>query len=263
MEPEQETKVNIAELKEHVCDIAGDGVQADHHTKATKAIGQYVGRVCGHEMKTLVSQLSESGPAVPVYPKNGDDEQKAIWSKEHDQCVRKREWHADYKSKVFTTIMGQCAKAMKNRVEASEKHDAAENDSDIIVLLGIVKGLAFSASDLKHPAMQAAQAWRNLAVVRQQEDEDVVDCHRRFLSLVEIAEGTHGDMAPVKIAEKDANYAKSKVKVLAAEREKLSAFMFLDGTDKKVFGYLMKNLKNDHTLGNNMCPQTMEDALQV
>ena len=105
-----------------------------------------------------------SGPAEPNYPANGDEKDKAIWSKECDQCVKKRERHADYKGKVFATVMGQCTKAMKNRVEADEKHDAAEKSSDVIVLLGVVKDLAFSASDLKHPHTQAAQAWRDLAI---------------------------------------------------------------------------------------------------
>ena len=39
--------------------------------------------------------------------------------------------------------------------------------------------------------------------------------------------------------------------------------MFLDGADKKVFGYLMKSLRNNFTLGNDKYPVTMEDALQV
>lgn len=114
MDPEQETKVDVAELKEHVCDIAGGGTQADRFTKATKAIGQCVGRACGREMKTLVQQLSEAGPVALGCPSSGDDEQKAIWSKEHEQHVKKRERCADCKGKAFTAIVGQCTKAMKN-----------------------------------------------------------------------------------------------------------------------------------------------------
>ena len=232
MDPEQETKVDIAELKEHVYDIADGGKQADRFTKTTKAIGQYVGRVYGREMKTLVLQQSEAGPTVPVYPKNGDDQAKAIWSKEYDQYVKKRERYADYKNKVFTTIMGQCTKAMKNRVEADDKYEAT-------------------------------QAWKDLVCARQQEQEDIVDYYRRFLNLVEITDGMYGEVAPVKIAEKDKNYMKSKEKVLKEAREEFLAFMFLDGADRKVFGYLMKSLRNDYTLGNDKYPVTIEDALQV
>ena len=196
MEPEQETKLDIAELKEHVYDIAGGGLQADWYTKTTKAIGQYVGRVYGREMKTLVLQLSEAGPETPDYPKNGDEEQKAIWSKEYDQYVKKRERYADYKGKVFTTIIGQCTKAMRNRVEAAENFETAEDDSDVIILLMIIKDLAFNASDLKYPHMRAAQAWKDLVLARQQDNEDIVDYYRRFLNLVEITEGMYDEIAP-------------------------------------------------------------------
>ena len=263
MEPEQETKVDIAELKEHVYDIAGSGIQADRYTKTTKAIGQYVGRVYGREMKTLVLQLSEAGPTAPEYPMAGDEQAKAIWSKEYDQFVKKREKYADYKSKVFTTIMGQCTKAMRNRVEAEDQYESAENDSDVIVLLGVIKDLAFSASDLKYPHMRAAQAWKDLVLARQQEHEDIVDYYRRFENLVEITDAMYGKVTPVTIAEKDKRYTRNKDKVLEQEREKFLAFIFMDGADKKVFGYLMKSLRNDFTLGNDKYPVTMEDALQV
>ena len=39
----QETKVDVAELKGHVCDIASGGSQVDLCTKTTKGIGQCVG----------------------------------------------------------------------------------------------------------------------------------------------------------------------------------------------------------------------------
>ena len=34
-----------------------------------------------------------------------------------------------------------------------------------------------------------------------------------------------------------------------AERNKMLAYMFLDGADKTVFGYLVKNMGNDYALG--------------
>ena len=44
---------------------------------------------------------------------------------------------------------------------------------------------------------------------------------------------------------------------------KLLAFLFMDGADRKIYGFLMKNLAWDCALGNGMYPVTMEDALQV
>ena len=259
----QETKVDIAELKGHVCDIASGGSQADLYTKTTKVIGQCVGRVHGQEMKVLVTQGEEAGPTEPDCPTNGGDKAKAIWSKECDLCVKKRERCASDKGKAFAAIVGQTAKAMKNRVEADERFGTAEKDSSVKTSLEAIEGLAFSASDLKCPHMQAAQAWQDLAMAHQQEDKDVVDHYRRHINMVESVEMNYGEMAPVKVAEKDTRHLKNKAKVVEDEKEKFLAFMFLNGANKKTFGCLLKNLKNGFTLGNNEHPSTMEDALQA
>ena len=41
------------------------------------------------------------------------------------------------------------------------------------------------------------------------------------------------------------------------------AYMFLDGADKTMFGYLVKNMGNDYALGNDTYPEDVESALQV
>ena len=48
-----------------------------------------------------------------------------------------------------------------------------------------------------------------------------------------------------------------------AERNKMLAYMFLDGADKTMFGYLVKNMGNDYALGNDTYPEDVESALQV
>ena len=48
------------------------------------------------------------------------------------------------------------------------------------------------------------------------------------------------------------------------ERKKFIAFMFMDGADKKQYGYLMKSLETDHSLGKtDVYPDGIESALQV
>ena len=41
------------------------------------------------------------------------------------------------------------------------------------------------------------------------------------------------------------------------------AFMFMDGTDKKLFGFLLKKLADDFALGDGKYPENAEEALQV
>ena len=39
--------------------------------------------------------------------------------------------------------------------------------------------------------------------------------------------------------------------------------MFMDGADKKVYGYLLKKLQDDYSLGDGKYPEDLQEALQV
>ena len=114
-----------------------------------------------------------------------------------------------------------------------------------------------------------AWALKRLVTARQHEKEDLVDYYKRFQSLMEMVERAYGDLAPAVLAEKDQAY-KVDAEGAMAERNKMLAYMFLDGADKTVFGYLVKNMGylvknmgNDYALGNDTYPEDVESALQV
>ena len=41
------------------------------------------------------------------------------------------------------------------------------------------------------------------------------------------------------------------------------AYLFMDGANKKIFGYLLKNMSNNHALGTKKYPEDVETALQI
>ena len=96
-------------------------------------------------MKKLVLQLEESEPEEPEHPLMTTDKDKAIWSKKCDMCLKKLERHEDQKSKVFTIVVGQCSKPMKNRVESGSGFIEAEKASDIVKLLRTIGDIAFES----------------------------------------------------------------------------------------------------------------------
>ena len=83
-----EDKPKISELKDHVYGMTDVGKQANQYNKTMKVIGQYIGRVYGHEMKKLVLQLEESEPEEPKYPTSNEDKDKSIWSKKYDLYLK-------------------------------------------------------------------------------------------------------------------------------------------------------------------------------
>ena len=128
----------LSVLKNNLYDVAEPGHQADQYMQTTKAIGEYIGRVYGHEMQWLVMHLKECEPEELDYPVRGNvtEKDKAMWGKKYDLYLKKQELYVDYKVKVFTIILGQCTKAMKNKVEGTMDFEMKIAEPyDVVVLL--------------------------------------------------------------------------------------------------------------------------------
>eukprot|EP00977_Amphora_coffeiformis_P004232 scaffold889_cov104-Amphora_coffeaeformis.AAC.1 len=100
-------------------------------------------------------------------------------------------------------------------------------------------------------------------MMRQYDNEDVVDYYKRFSSTLEMVDRAYGEIAPMVLAQRDQAYKNDAEGVSRAERNKMLAYMFMDGANKKLFGYFMKNMHDDYALGNDNYPTDVETALQV
>lgn len=69
--------------------------------------------------------------------------------------------------KVFTIILGQCMKPMRNRVEGMAEYEEIEKATNVINLLRMLKDVAFNSNEKKYPFMQAGQAWKQLSLIQQ------------------------------------------------------------------------------------------------
>eukprot|EP00977_Amphora_coffeiformis_P024805 scaffold17205_cov186-Amphora_coffeaeformis.AAC.22 len=65
------------------------------------------------------------------------------------------------------------------------------------------------------------------------------------------------------LAQRDQAYKNDAKGISNAEQNKLLAYMFMDGANKKLFRYFMKNMQDDYALGNDNYPTDVETALQV
>lgn len=78
-----------------------------------------------------------------------------------------------------------------------------------------------------------------------------------------MAETTCGKIEPVKVAEHNSKCKSNKSKITEQEKNKMLAFPFVDGANRQQFGFSLRDLGEDHALGTNQCPETVEDVLQV
>eukprot|EP00977_Amphora_coffeiformis_P008241 scaffold1852_cov170-Amphora_coffeaeformis.AAC.1 len=216
-------------------------------------------------MKRLVMNGNDSAPVEPAYPEgdNPSERDKAVWSKQYDQFLREQWKYNDDKAKVFTIVYGKCDKAMKNRIESQGAYASVEATNDVVGLLQLIKDAAYNSNKKKYPPMQAAMALKRLMMMRQYDNEDVVDYYKRFSSTLEMVDRAYGEITPMVLAQRDQAYKADAEGVSRAERNKMLAYMFMDGANKKLFGYFMKNMHDDYALGNDNYPTDVETALQV
>ena len=86
---------------------------------------------------------------------------------------------------------------------------------------------------------------------RQKDNEDLIDYYTRFCGLVEAVELSYGDINPKGNNGND-------------ERSKFLSMLFMAGADIKQYGFLMKDMETDYSLGQkNVYPRGIEEALQV
>ena len=195
----------LSSLKGHLC-TAVIGAQADGHTTMSKAIAECIGRVHGNKMHQLALSGKESTQIEPAHPDGmtATKKDKAIWSEQiHPQNRRHNTKIRRQKAKVFTIVFGQCNKAMKNQVEANSSHLLIESKNNVAALLQVIKGMVCDDNEKECLTQQATTVFGGLMMAPQQDEEDHVDCHKRFMSLNEMADKALGKVAPVAVAKKN------------------------------------------------------------
>ena len=238
--------------------------QSGRYERTTRAIGDYVGKTFGYEMKVLVLQGEENEPDEPSPLKaNATKQQELKWGKEYDLYLKKRERYQDEKAKVFATIYTHCDAVMKNSLAAKPEYEKADKDRNVAKLLQLIKELAYEANDKEYPVAQAFGAWERLVKIHQFDNEPLTIYYQRFNSVVERLEMAYDEIKPVGAAKtRPTKYKKDPTKTIKEERDKMLAYAFMKGATKQ-YDELMKGLEDDFTLGSDRYPDTVQKALET
>ena len=252
MKISSETAGSIDELKNYRFDLT-DAKEAYKYEETLKKVGQYVGRIHGRDMRSLVISNVEKVFIKPTYP-TGDtanDEKKAVWNKEYDQYMKKMDIYEEQKAQVFVVIIGRCTTAMLNRIEKLGTYEDLEKDHNVVGLLKVIKQQIFDANEKKYICVRTVVNWKQLMRCKQNDNEDLIDYYHRFCGLIEAVELSYGNIQP-----KGTNGDKDRFRFIA--------YLFMDGADKAQYGKLLKDMETDYSLDKaNVYPDSIESALQV
>jgi hypothetical protein len=105
-------------------------------------------------------------PVKPVYPgASGSKEAKAVWSKEHDQYLKKVDSYDLNKAKVFEIILKQCTKVVKKKIEGTTNFAKIELNVNVVAFLQKIKDVAYGANEKLYSHMQAAESLTQLTKI--------------------------------------------------------------------------------------------------
>eukprot|EP00977_Amphora_coffeiformis_P024806 scaffold17205_cov186-Amphora_coffeaeformis.AAC.23 len=77
---------------------------------------------------------------------------------------------------------------MKNRIESQGAYASIKATDDVVGLLQLIKDAAYNSNEKKYPPMQAAMALKDLVMMQQYDNEDVVDYYKWFSSTLEMVD---------------------------------------------------------------------------
>ena len=237
-----------------------DGAKANVYESITRNLSVQIGNNYGAAMKKLVSTGKETTYDDPDYPDDKGDRKEAavaIWKVNVKRMQDKREEYNAKKEKVFYNILSRCDDTVIARLESNDKYAVAEEDSNVVVLMELIKELVVGTSDRIYPGIQAAQAWKTLNRLHQYEDEDVLVYYRRFRAAVEHVEKVSGVIKP-DVLSKNMGVTDNE-----EGRSALLVCMFITGSNKKFDGYKEKLADDYANRKVSDYPDSLETALPI
>lgn len=271
----------IAELKGHVYDNMAN-LREETFQKTTAEIASYVGRTfqMGGDIRQATANLSlQPIPRPAPYDEHtATVTDKAIWQKDIDQYVKRRDQLADNNRRLFDVVLSQCSETLRTKLEGETSYKNLATASDGIGLIKLIKTMLFNFQNNEHLAAAIHAAKRRFYTFSQQK----LTCREyfeRFKNIVEVIEsngariGDDDHLMQSYLTEKYLNFvppvtianAPRVVLTVAwkAAKEQYLATAFLLGADRNRYGLLIQDIKNQYLQGVDKYLKTPIEAYHL
>lgn len=196
----------MSELGGNVCQH-GTLDQGDKFTKTTEVTADCVGREHSKEMRLLAKNQTDNEPKEPDVPGTEETKPPFIMKKCETElkthCAKKEKCEGEHKSKTFVMTKGQCTLNVKNKAESLPGCDDMEKNDDVIELLKELNESTFKTHDVQCGHWTTCQKMRRVLTMKQQDNESLAGCHKRFTSCVDVAESQWGMLVPTAAAKNE------------------------------------------------------------
>ena len=192
---------------------------------------------------------------------------KMILKEQVTKYVARKELFEDNMNKAYGVILGQCSKAVKDKLECRDDWTTMEAQLDPIMLLKAIKEITQNYEDSKYPIATIHKALISLLGIKQDEKETSGTYAKRFRVALEIQEAQAGKMQLEKYAQSMPEYDEQNATKIERCKERawdrLVAYTFIYGLDRKRYGNLVTDLANNYALGDDKYPRSLSGATET
>jgi hypothetical protein len=257
----------------------GSNKSANECMEVTKYILNYIRRTFTHS-EDVQQALEERKPydfqkekpkreisteTDPVLKKIEEEDIESVFKAEIAQYVKRKDSYRSNMSKAYGLLWQQCTKAMQNKINSRSDYNT-KIKNDAIELLNAIEEHALQYEDTRYSMSIVEDALRNLLMIRQKEDEDLVAYTDRFKTIRTIAVNQVGQELELTSIIKELrgkNTTATDEELRKEAWEQFTAYLFISRSDQDKYGTFAANLKTQFSLGNDQYPKTLEDAQAV
>src|SRR5210317_1131036 len=171
-------------------------------------------------------------------------------------------------NKAYTLIYNNyCTRAMQARIEEHPDFEMKIEDNPI-ELLDAIKTLTHDTVCATYPLASITDAHTRFINAKQGENEFLLDYVKRFKKLRDVAKSQTGTNFLSEYVERHEEYinlstAEEKKEYKKGAYDAWTAYLLMRGVDQAKYGSLMKNLREQFSLGKDQYPKTLVMATDV
>ena len=263
------------ELKGYIYEVRGSGSNADDFTKTTREIAEWIARNYEDGGADICNSIDPDKLAFDPFPAivppaaTATAVELKLW-----EFDIKQRYHEELKRKqlsnlAYATVLGQCSRAVRDRLEASNRWAAISTSNDVIALLKLIRSSLFSGATTRHTLHALQDAQDKFYAFRQTEKMTNADYLAQFKNLYDAMTALGSDNGitfnpPIEFLMHAVDPDNPTPDELAIARTRASdeylGVQLVRRSDPTRYGAMMAGLKNDFTLGVDKYPKTLTDA---
>ena len=262
-------KSSVEGLEDAVYDSGLPNSSQDLFTTTTERLGEYVAKTYDHtgEFRNGLMNLSFPPLKKPLDPgKDPTFAQQQEYKSEYENWNKAKQRRSHNMQRVFALILGQCSDTIKNRIRSDQQWLDIDQKCDVISLLTLIRDSLYQNAanlDKTHAMIEADE---RLNKFRQGDKMSVYEYREKMKSLIDIYAAMGGEPGTtetqimdfmVRIPTDNQEIAKE------AARDHYLGMILIIKADRKRYGGLIANLKNQHNQNIQRYPTNSQQAYQM